>query len=156
MGPRIQIFAVTIILAMALAAPAAAAMEANQAPTLQNIVQEAHRLLQPFARQRNLTIVVEASGNSPIAAPDAERMRERVINLLANGIALSPENNQVVVKLSPSRELSVWIGNDQVATSVDRDIRDQAGNFFKVRSTAGKGTELSTRFVSFALSSASR
>lgn len=154
MGPRVQIFAVVAVIIIGLAAPAAASNDTTQSTSLQGIVQEAQKLLQPFARQRNLTIKVEMPGTCPVAANESERMRERVINLIANGIALSPENNTVVVKLSPAQELSVWIGNDQVAQSVDRDIRDQAGNFFKVRSLAGKGTELTTRFVTPALGSA--
>ena len=154
MGQRIQFFtAITaIVIVIGLAAPAAASNEGNRNTSLQNIVQEAQKMLQPFARQRNLTVTVEASGNVAVEAAEVERTRERVLNMLANAIALSPENNTVVVKLSKTQELSVFIGNDQVAISTERDIRDQAGNFFKVRSTAARGTELSTRFVNVTLS----
>lgn len=130
----------TLLLESAISAAAAPAPYIP--PSMQTVLRDAVSQLAPYAKLRHIAVDVQVRGDSVINPAKLDTTRERVINLLANSIALAPENRHLQVTLTPDT-LSVWITNKNVPVSVDRDVRDPHGNAFRLRSIVGQGTELS-------------
>jgi hypothetical protein len=139
MTSRLRIIAVVSVILAGLTVPAAAAPQAP-APTLEGLVAQAVLELQPFAATRHVRLDVAIRGEHPIGSQDAAR--EQVVNLIANGLALSPVDGTVHIVVGGDR-LAVTVENPQTAYSVARDVCDPHGYSFHLESTAGRGTILS-------------
>ncbi len=143
MEPRIRVFIGIVLAAFAIAVPALA-----DAPTsVQAVVRDARTLLQPVIEHRHLQVELRVPPEATIGSEDPELAKERVINLLANALAIAPEGGRISVECdSATRSFTVRIANDRVQQTMERTITDQVGNVFTVRSVAGSGTQLTLRF----------
>jgi len=152
MGQRVAIAASTVALMLCLANATALAAPSHDAPlpmtTIQALLVEAQQILQPVINQHHLAFRLQATGRTPIDASQAESVRERVLNLVANAVAMAPEKTEVTVTLDPEASaLTIWVGDQRVALTLDREVRDCIGSTFHLRSQQGKGTWLSEHLL---------
>ena len=111
--------------------------------TYQQVIREAQEMLAPAATQRNQTFSLDLNGYSAMAADAADPLRNRVLNLLANALAVAPAQSHIVVHFNPQAyQLSVSVHNAGIAVSTNREVVDPQGNAFRVTTTAGVGAEL--------------
>lgn len=154
----------TIALTLATAAllflgrPAqAAAIEdaPNAGATYQQVVREAREMLAPVAQQRHVRIHLDVQGSSAVAGDLSNRTRDKVLNLLANAIAVAPANSELTVRFDPtSYKVCVKVANRAEALSTSRDVVDPSGNAFHIDTVAGLGTELNTSLADLPLAAA--
>ncbi|MBM3462666.1 MAG: hypothetical protein FJX76_11245 [Armatimonadetes bacterium] len=117
-----------------LAVPATAAE-----PTVSDLVREASAMLQPAAAQHKVALKVTTEGHAPTVGT-ADILRERVVNLLANAVAIAPSGSIVCVTLREER-LVIHVKNPAVRVTADREVCDSTGTYFLVRSIASVGTD---------------
>ena len=123
------------------------AVHTQDRTTLQGLVRDAHQMFAPVANMRHLEVRCDLPGSNLLSSSEVEKARERVINLLANAVAMASENSRIQVRLAPeSQELIVFIGNEKTERTLERNVQDQCGNSFRMRSLSGRGTELLIRF----------
>lgn len=141
MSTRIRVLASIAVLLIGLSRPVSASPT-----TLQEVVRDAQQMLASVALQRAVHMRADLDGATPLANQDPALLQERVLNLLANAMAMAPTGSEVRLRLDPTtRQLDVWVGNQEVRLDTDREVRDPAGNTFRLRTKSGCGTELSTR-----------
>jgi signal transduction histidine kinase len=68
----------------------------QQVPS-KNLLNRAAALFQPLAEQKNVTILVDANGNSPDILVDEERMMQVLGNLLTNALRYTPSGGMITL-----------------------------------------------------------
>lgn len=140
MQSPLRVFAVVTVILAGLAIPANAAP--SSADTLEAVVVRTVDQLRPFAEQRGVRFIVEAKGQTVISEAETELAKDRIVNLVANAVAMAPTGSTVNVLLGDDA-LRVWFENAAETWTVDRNVEDSTGNAFRIQSFAGRGTELS-------------
>lgn len=143
MSARLRALVVVAVILCGMAIPSSAAPQPTN--TLEAIVSQTLVQLQPIAQQRGVTFIVEAPGATPISGAEMVLAQDRIVNLIANAVAMAPANTAVNVSVTADH-LRVWFSNQGETFSVERNVEDSSGNAFHVRSVAGEGTELSFSF----------
>lgn len=143
MSARLRTLTVVAVILAGMAIPSNAAPQPTN--TLEAMVSQTLVQLQPIAQQRGVTFIVEAPGATSISGAEMVLAQDRIVNLLANAIAMAPTDTTVNVSVTPD-DLRVWFTNQGETYTVERNVEDSTGNAFIVRSVAGQGTELSFSF----------
>ncbi|MDQ7822009.1 MAG: hypothetical protein RDV48_04360 [Candidatus Eremiobacteraeota bacterium] len=108
------------------------------ATTLSSIIEKASTALKPVLEMNKITISITA--NSTLKT-DASNVEERFMNLMTNAIVHAPAGTELKVSYdSASSQLSVWVENNTVSSTVKREVTDSMGNTFTLETTSGKGT----------------
>lgn len=141
MSTTFRAFAVVSVILIGMAIPAVAETP-KPATSLEAIVGQTVTQLQPFAQQRNVTFAVQATGSTELCSAEQVLAQDRITNLIANAIAMAPVGSTVNLAVNDD-DVCVWFANQNETFTVDRNVEDSTGNSFRVRSVAGKGTELS-------------
>jgi signal transduction histidine kinase/response regulator RpfG family c-di-GMP phosphodiesterase len=68
---------------------------------LQEVIQEALDLVRPLAQQRNITIGAVFTAGSDCVKADRQRLRQVLLNLLANGVKYNVEGGRLDVSIEP-------------------------------------------------------
>src|ERR1700685_2122466 len=68
---------------------------------LAEVTQEALDLVRPLAQQRNITISNLSGEDGHYVKADRQRLRQVLLNLLANGVKYNKEGGRLVVSIEP-------------------------------------------------------
>lgn len=134
--------AVTVIFAWMTIPAFSSAQAQRQTHGPHGAVVRAAEELRPYALGRHVGLSVHAAASPSMDELSDEALHDRVVNLLANAIAMAVGGYDLDVTVSATR-ICVWVPNPTLNFSVDRTVRDIQGHTFMLRSVAGRGSELS-------------
>jgi PAS domain S-box-containing protein len=121
---------------------------------LQEVIQEALDLVRPLARQRNITISAVSTAGDDCVKADRQRLRQVLLNLLANGVKYNVENGRLDVYIEPREDSMIRTAVTDTGPGIPQHERERlfrpferlAGESLAVEGT-GLGLALSKGLV---------
>lgn len=111
---------------------------ANDSDTLSNILGRAGAMLKPVMDTNNITISVT---EDVTVKNDAQKLEERLLNLLSNALVHAPAGTEIKVSYdASSKQIRLWVDNSSVSHDIKREVVDALGNTFILETMSGKGT----------------
>lgn len=109
----------------------------------QQLVRDASQMLTTVAQQQDVRIQLALHGSNAVATEARDRVRERIVNLVANALVSAPKHSVLKVTLdADTYTLRVEVPNQGTAMTTQRDIVDGVGGVFHLNSKQGVGVSL--------------
>ena len=96
-------------------------------------------MMQPLARERDITLQFNSVNQSVLAYVDRERVLRVLVNLVGNAIKLSPKRSRVQVKVKSDAQFATISVLDSGPIIPETRLSSIFENFWQARSSADQG-----------------
>ncbi len=116
-----------------------------QEEEIQRIIQEVVALAETEARQRNVQIVLESTGDLPRLELDPDLMKQCLLNIVLNGCQAMPQGGSLSIK-TEKRSGSLEVSIQDEGCGIPPENREKIFNLYYTTKENGNGIGLATVF----------
>lgn len=114
---------------------------------IDEILDDAHLMLQPLAKQRDIRLQFDSVNPPVLAFFDRERVLRVLSNLVGNAIKFSPKHSKVVVKVRSDQKFVNISVTDSGSGIPEKQQAEIFENFWQARKTADQGSGVGLAIV---------